>query len=350
MYLKRFLRPTVREALAAARETLGPHALVLSTELVQAPGWRGWTGHRVVALTAALDRPVPENREDDVDLVEAGASRLVSDERPEASALRQLDGDPARTGLVARLTASGIDPRIAAATAARLSPADCRTGSSVALEQALAAALAEFSPASDVEPRVEVFIGPPGVGKTTTIAKIAAQSRIAGRHPEGVIAADGSRIGAVEHLRGYAAIIGSPFRIARDASELSHAIKAARRPVLVDTAGRLPSDPGLCHLLAGLSSRPDVMTHLVLAADTSADSAMRILDRYAEAKPNRVVITKLDEAHSAAPLLGAIYERRIPVSYVGSGPNVPRDLVRATPNALAAVMLGDSLQGAMTCH
>src|ERR1044071_8701350 len=62
MNLKRFQRPTVREALAAARESLGPQALVLSTKLVAAPGWRGWTGQRVVSLTAAPDHEVPEQR------------------------------------------------------------------------------------------------------------------------------------------------------------------------------------------------------------------------------------------------------------------------------------------------
>ena len=65
MHLKRFLRPTVREALAAARETLGPQALVLSTELVQAPGWRGWTGQRVVPLTAGTEHEIEEEATED---------------------------------------------------------------------------------------------------------------------------------------------------------------------------------------------------------------------------------------------------------------------------------------------
>ena len=88
-----------------------------------------------------------------------------------------------------------------------------------------------------------------------------------------------------------------------------------------------------------------------MPADTTAASACRILRSLrGRANPNRIVITKVDEAESAAPLIGVICERKLTVSYVASGPHVPRDLTRATPDALAAVMLGELPQGAMTCH
>jgi flagellar biosynthesis protein FlhF len=371
MHQKRFLRPTVREALAAARETLGPQALVLSTELVQAPGWRGWTGQRVVSLTAATDGDVSEDRSAATKDRHQGSgfsgfkrftgfngfkrfselSELIGRE-PRRSPKGEGGpiADARRAGIVAKLVAAGVEPALAQAAAASVSAADCRLASADVLHRALMSAIAACAGGGLADSRVEVFIGPPGVGKTTTIAKIAAQERLAGLTPRGVIAADSSRVGAVEHLRGYAGIIGSPFRIARDASELTHALKAARRPVLVDTAGRLPSDASLSSLLAALRARRDVITHLVMPADTSAASACRILDRYADAQPNRIVITKVDEAESAAPLIGVICERKLTVSYVASGPHVPRDLTRATPDALAAVMLGDSPQGVQTCH
>src|ERR1022692_4025747 len=97
MHLKRFLRPTVREALAAARESLGPQALVLSTELIQAPGWRGWAGQRVVSLTAATDR-------------------AVSEDRPVVLAPRQESARQAsRAGVIAKLIAAGVDAALAEA-------------------------------------------------------------------------------------------------------------------------------------------------------------------------------------------------------------------------------------------
>jgi flagellar biosynthesis protein FlhF len=334
MFVQRFLRPTVREAAAAARQALGPDALVLSTELVPAPGWRGWAGGRLVALTAAADRP-------------------VSPARSAVAASRQTTPGTTRASVAIQLVERGLDPQLADATVRRLSRSELRSASTEVLREALAAELALFAApdlGEEPEPAVEVFLGPTGSGKTTTIAKIAAQERAAGRTPRALIAADGERVGAIAQLRTYAAIIGSPFRIADGAADLRDALDQARRPVLVDTAGRLPTDPALHELLTVLRDRPGVVTHLVLPADTSLEAARRLLDRYAFTRPQRVVITKLDETRSAAPLFGALRDRALPVSYVASGHNVPEDLMRATPAVLAAALLGDLPEEAVTCH
>jgi flagellar biosynthesis protein FlhF len=92
-----------------------------------------------------------------------------------------------------------------------------------------------------------------------------------------------------------------------------------------------------------------VRTHLVLAADTSAATARRIFDRYQQMRPSRVVITKLDESESIAPLLGVVRERALPVSFLGTGQRVPEDLWRATPAGLAAALLREPATED-TCH
>jgi flagellar biosynthesis protein FlhF len=120
--------------------------------------------------------------------------------------------------------------------------------------------------------------------------------------------------------------------------------------VLIDTAGRSPSDHHVHDVLKTLDRRRHVRTHLVLAADTSASSARRVFDRFEAAHPSRVVITKVDEAESVMPLLGVIRERGLPVSYVAGGQRVPEDLERATPEWLAAAMLSGGGQEAVTCH
>lgn len=333
MHVKRLYRSTVRDALAAAKAELGPGALVLSTELVPAPGWRGWVGQRVVRLTAAAERP-------------------VSDERPDVPERRQpsLKLDAPRAGVVARLAAAGVEPVLASAVVARMSNADCRGGSDVALRRALAAELAALTGGEAGYERFEVFVGPPGVGKTTTIAKIAAQERALGGRTLGLVAADAFRAGAIEQLRSYAAVLGAPFRIARSAAELEQAIGASRHTSLVDTAGRSPADGQLADLLGVLDRTNGVRTHLVIAADTSAATARRIFDRYGAMQPSRVVITKLDESESLAPLLGVVRERALPVSYLGTGQRVPEDLWRATPAGLAAALLREPAMEDVTCH
>jgi len=332
MQVKRLHRPTVREALSAAREELGPGAVVMSTEMVPAPGWRGWMGRRVVQLTAASDQAA------------------VSDDRPLRPAPRQRGLDAARAGVVARLTAAGIDSRLAEAVGARMTPSECRGASDVALRKALAAELASISGTDATYEKFEVFVGPPGVGKTTTIAKIAAQERAKSGQTLALLAADAFRAGAIEQLRSYAAVIGAPFRIARNADDLSQAIAAARHPSLIDTAGRSPADGHLADVIAVLDRTKGVRTHLVLAADTSAATARRILDRYNAMRPSRVVITKLDESESLAPLLSVIRERALPVSYLGTGQRVPEDLMRATPAGLAAALLRESATEGPTWH
>lgn len=337
MHVKRLYRPTVREALAAARETLGSTALVLSTELVPAPGWRGWMGQRVVRLTAATDRPdTPDGINEQ--------TTLVSDDRTiEVSADRHLALTGLQAGVAARLAATGLSRAFSDAVAARLTTAECRAVGDKALRRAIGEELAALRGDDNDFARYEVFVGPPGVGKTTTIAKIAAQERASGGRPLGLVAADAFRAGAIEQLRSYATVMGLPFRVARTADELDQALDASRQTAFIDTAGRSPADGAITDLFEVIGKRRNVRTHLVLAADTSAATAVRILDRYADVKPSRVVITKIDEADSVIPLFNVIRERGLALSYLATGQRVPEDLERATPANLAAALLRESV-------
>lgn len=355
MYVKRVYASTVREALASAREQLGDGALVLSTELVPAPGWRGWTGQRVVRLTAAAERGI-EADADVPAVVSAGVSvdrPVVAADRPEIARKPMFTRRPVidrRAGVVARLAASGLDLALAQATANRMTDAECRGGSDHALRRALVAELESVSGVDEKYARYEVFVGPPGVGKTTTIAKIAAQECSRRGTPLNLIAADAFRAGAIEQLRSYAAVMGSPLRVARSAEEFDDALSGSRQTALVDTAGRSPKDSELSSLFDVLRNKRGVRTHLVLAADTSAATARRLLDAYAPLEPARVVITKLDESESMMPLFDAVRERGLPVSYLTAGQRVPEDLWRATPASLAAAILRESAMEGITCH
>jgi flagellar biosynthesis protein FlhF len=335
MHLKRYKRKTVQEALRAVREDLGPQALVLSTRMVPAQGVRGWLGARAVEVTAAADRlPMSEDRH----LETRGETRKpVSAQRVEE-------------GIAARLEATGIDPEFAR-DVARAQSSNGRRGVSVeALRRTLTERLASLVADDTSYAPVEVFVGPPGAGKTTTVAKIAAQERARNGKRLGLVAADGYRVGAVEQLRLYASILGAPLMVARDPSELDELLDEARRPLLLDTAGRSPNDSASRAMLRVLTGRTDVRTHLVLAASTPVDLARRIFDRFEDARPSRVVLTKLDEAESLAALLPVLRERQLPISYLCTGQNVPEDMERATAPAIAAWVSGDgTLRGAHAC-
>lgn len=323
MHLKRFRSNTVRDALRAVRDELGPDAIVLSTSMVQARGWRGLMGAREVEITAALDR-------------ESSASRR------EESANRQ-PATTAAANIAAQLVATGMDRALADDVAASIPVSNRRGATPARLRDALAARLAVLAAPADPFARIEVFVGPPGAGKTTTIAKIAAQERARGGQRLGLLAADGFRIGAVEQLQTYADILDAPFRVARTPDDLDRALSTRHRvPVLVDTAGRSPSDRASKDLFRVVANARGVRTHLVLPAGTSATAARRVFDGYADARPSRVVLTKLDEADSLSPLVSLLHEWQLPISYIGTGQRVPDDLNRATAELLAASVLGDS--------
>ena len=99
-------------------------------------------------------------------------------------------------------------------------------------------------------------------------------------------------------------------------------------------------------MLRVLAGRRGVRTHLVLAAATTPNAAKRVLDRFEDARPSRVVVTKLDEAESLGPLVSVLRDRQLPISYLGTGQRVPEDLQRATAPAIAAWVSGDATHGA----
>lgn len=323
MHLKRYRTATVLEALTRARAELGPGALVLSTRLVRAPGPRGWLGGREVEVTVAAEREVSENRPD-----------VEGFRHPNARTV-----DP----IAARLEATGLESSFAREVAAAVPRRDRRGASPGGLRRALASRLGPSVAGYDAYAPVELFVGPPGAGKTTTVAKIAAQERARSGERLSMVAADGFRVGAVEQLQLYAEIIGTPFFVARNASDVERAIEASDTPVLVDTAGRSPSDREAQELFDVLGRRAWARTHLVMPAATPTRDAGRILDRFADAHLDCVALTRVDEADTLAPLVGLLRERRLPVSYLGTGQRVPEDLYRATPPLLAACMLGEGV-------
>jgi flagellar biosynthesis protein FlhF len=329
MHLKRYKGKTVQEALRAVREELGPQALVLSTRMVPERGVRGLFGGRAVEVTAAADRiPMSEDRH-------------VA-EPPTRSAVRKpVTSQRVEDGISARLEAAGIDAELARDVARAQSGNGRRGVTAESVRRTLTDRLAAIVAADDAFAPVEVFVGPPGAGKTTTVAKIAAQERARNGKRLGLVAADGYRVGAVEQLRLYASILGAPLMVARDPGELEQLLDEARRPLLLDTAGRSPNDQASRTMLRVLNGRTDVRTHLVLAASTPVDVARRIFDRFEDARPSRVVLTKLDEAETLAALLPVLRERELPISYLCHGQNVPEDMERATAQSVAAWVSGE---------
>jgi flagellar biosynthesis protein FlhF len=191
--------------------------------------------------------------------------------------------------------------------------------------------------------KVVALVGSTGVGKTTTIAKLAAHFRLRERARLGLITVDTYRIAAVEQLRTYAEIIDLPMKVVMTPREMSRALAEMEGLdlILLDTAGRSPSDDlKIQELKSFLTAAAVHEVHLVLSAVSSSRSLLMTAKKFAPARPTAVVLTKLDEAAGLGGILKAIEAIKLPISYVTTGQNVPDDIELANARRLARLILG----------
>jgi len=190
--------------------------------------------------------------------------------------------------------------------------------------------------------KVVVFIGPTGVGKTTTIAKLAADFKLRGGKRIGLITADTYRIAAVEQLRKYAQIMDVPLEVVLP-GELARAVDRSRQLdiVLVDTAGRSQRDDLKMNQLRQLlaSVKPHEV-HLVLSATCSHRVLGNVLDRFGCFDVDKIVLTKLDEAAAYGGVLDILSKVDKGLSYVTTGQDVPDDIEVADAGHIARLILG----------
>jgi flagellar biosynthesis protein FlhF len=191
--------------------------------------------------------------------------------------------------------------------------------------------------------RVVALVGPTGVGKTTTVAKLAANFKLAHGLRVGLVTVDTYRIAAVEQLRTYAEIIDLPLAVANDPGEMHRAIDelGGVDVVFIDTAGRSPRDEVKIRELGEFmaQARPDEV-HLVLSAGAGERTLRSALDRFAQVRADRLILTKLDEAESLGAVLGVLGVADRPVSYITTGQAVPDDIEPADRKRLARLVLG----------
>jgi flagellar biosynthesis protein FlhF len=190
--------------------------------------------------------------------------------------------------------------------------------------------------------RVIALVGPTGVGKTTTVAKLAANFKLAHGVRVGLITVDTYRIAAVEQLKTYAEIIDLPLAVVNDPVEMSRALDELGDVdiVFIDTAGRSPRDEVKIRELAEflLQARPDEV-HLVLSAVAGQRSLRSAVERFATVQVDRLILTKLDEADSLGGVLAVLGLSSRPLSYLTTGQAVPDDIEPADRKRLARLIL-----------
>lgn len=192
--------------------------------------------------------------------------------------------------------------------------------------------------------RTIALVGPTGVGKTTTVAKMAANYKLKGGCNVGLITIDTYRIAAVDQLRTYADIIGVPLHVVLSPRELGEAVRrcAGCDVILIDTAGRSQRDGDKLEELESFmaEAQPDEV-HLVLASTSSAQVILDTVERFSRIAVDRVIFTKLDEAVTVGVVLNASRKINKRLSFVTTGQDVPHHIEPGRASPLVARMLGE---------
>jgi flagellar biosynthesis protein FlhF len=186
-------------------------------------------------------------------------------------------------------------------------------------------------------PRLMAFVGPTGVGKTTTIAKLATVKALTERKRVALITLDTYRIAAAEQLKVYGNIIGTPVLVAADRHELHRALWATRDydVVFIDTAGRCHRNAEHMRELQGLLTLPEPLEfHLVLSATTREEEAEDMIRQFSLLPLHSLLFTKLDESGSLGNLFSLVVRTAQPLSYLTTGQRVPEDVEVATPERI----------------
>lgn len=197
--------------------------------------------------------------------------------------------------------------------------------------------------------RVAALVGPTGVGKTTTLAKLAAYAQLHLKQKVALITLDTYRMAAVDQLQQYAQILQVPMHVALTVEDMRSALRfyQDRALVLIDTPGHSPKDTETLGQLRGLLDElPEVETHLVLSATTKPRDLTEIAARYEPLHPTRLLFTKLDETSTFGPILSTLARVKRPLSYLGTGQEVPDALELATSRRVADLILPATMKEA----
>jgi len=197
-------------------------------------------------------------------------------------------------------------------------------------------------PAGKSGPPVIAMVGPPGAGKTATLAKLAVRYGLGEGRTTQILSVDTYRVGSAEQLRVYSGLLGVAFRAVESVRELGQALEECRNKqlILIDTPGYGFGDFDYASELAAFfADHDEIQTHLMLPASMKPLDMARVVNRFDAFCPSRLIFSRLDETASYGPLLGMAVVTGKPVSFLTAGQRIPEDLAAASAGRLAEMIL-----------
>lgn len=372
MRIKRFRAPDSQSAMNMVKEEMGPEAVILSTRKVLDEDGQG----RLVEITAgvgyqkgppppaknpylnqrpagtsrreirALPSPAPKQpaTASNVKGLECGLAEikeLILDLTHRSSLSERLRDRQDLLKLYRGLLDAEMDPAIARSLVEKAAEGNGGRNPRTSIRHHLSAALKTKKPLEGVyapKPKLVSLVGASGVGKTTTIAKLAALWSVRKQKKLALISLDSFRLGAAEQLKTYARIMGLPVRVVQDRDEFGQAVELFDDMdlILVDTAGRsFTHDASRVELAEFFKQFGQVTTMLVLSAGAKDRDLTAAIKRSEVLSADSLIISKIDETTTYGNVINNLVKYKKPVSFLTNGQKVPDDILPATPDRLA---------------
>ena len=391
MKIRRYIGKDIQEAMLKVKMELGNEAVVLNTKKIRQKGFFKFFSKPLIEVLVAIDESAKQNSnkapvtatkvekvitEEKVQKFEEKEEKMVALENKvskmedliqkvydeikggptksiEKSTVKETTNSRLKKLLHSNLLKNEIEPEIVNKIMTTVSEKMGTTGS---MNEAAATVFSMISDMlgtpetlkmrEDKKPTVVLFVGPTGVGKTTTLAKIAANYSLNHKKVVGLITADTYRIAAVDQLKTYADILGLPVSVVYSSLEIKAAIEKYKDKdiVLIDTAGRVPKEKEQFDELKNLVIAAEAdEVYLVLSSTPSMPICNQIIDSYDFLENYKLIFTKLDETPVIGVLLNARHYTNKSLSYITTGQSVPDDIEVVDTGKLTKNLLG-SLQ------
>ncbi|MEW6669181.1 MAG: hypothetical protein AB1512_28550 [Thermodesulfobacteriota bacterium] len=363
MHIKTYRAPSAQEAIRMVKKEMGTDAVILRTRTFPSPRGDSAAENRRVEVTAAVDYEpagdgVPSSGSVEIKVLLEHYQALAADLRELKEAVLSAEGggllkpeiyhNRALRARYVNFKGFGLRPEIICelmSGADRKEPGE-KVSAAGLLQDSLARVLRRIGVQGESPDRgrrrIVSFIGPTGVGKTTTLAKMAALSAVRQGRKTALISLDTFRVAAVAQLECYARIMGIPLEIAVNREDLLKAIhkQDACDFILIDTAGSSPNHgDALLELKNILSIPEEIHSYLVLSATTRYEDLLHADRQFGSLPFASYIFTKLDETEDASSMINFLVSRKRPVSYFATGQQVPEDIESASKKRLASLLL-----------